>query len=93
MRLLSPLRLRGKGAHLHKIRSVLRLDLRGDHGHRLWRQIDAVGSHIGYQPRLVESLSDLHRFSNRKIQLARSLLLQGRGSEWSGRTLLSRLLF
>ena len=58
---------------------------------RLGRHVDAVGPHVGDQPVLVERLGDPHRVAGRKAELARRLLLQGRGGERRRRVLGERL--
>ena len=58
-------------------------------GDRLGREVDAVGAHIGDEAdravadvdALIEALGDLHGARRRKPELARGLLLQGRGGE------------
>ena len=59
---------------------------------RLTRQIDRVGTHIGDQTLLVQTLSQRHRLRNRHTQLTTCLLLQGRGGERRRGNTLRRLL-
>ena len=57
--------------------------------HGLWRHVDAVGSHIGDEAdglaadvdAFVQTLGDAHGLRRGEPQLARGLLLQGRGGE------------
>ena len=68
---------------------------------RLGRDIDAVGAHIGDEAdrlaadidALIEALGDLHGARRRKAELARGLLLQGRGGEGRIGVALGRLRF
>ena len=68
---------------------------------RLRREIDAVGAHIGDEAgravadvdAFIEALGDLHGARRREAELARRLLLQGRGGERRIRVALDRLRF
>ena len=59
---------------------------------RLTRQIDRVGTHIGDQTLLVQTLCQRHRLRHRHTQLTTCLLLQGRGGERRCGNTLRRLL-
>ena len=68
---------------------------------RLGGEVDAVGAHVGDEAgravadvdALVEPLGDLHRARRREAELARGLLLQGRGGEGRIGVALDRLRF
>ena len=58
---------------------------------RLRRHLDAVGPHVGDRAVLVEALRDPHRLAGGEAELARRLLLQGRGGEGRRRVAGERL--
>ena len=58
----------------------------------LTRQIDRVGTHIGDQTLLVQTLCQRHRLRHRHTQLTACLLLQGRGGEGGRGNTLRRFL-
>ncbi len=88
-RLVRFLRVLGLGGvFARRARDVGVAEILADHPaggrHRLGREIDAVGAHIGDQPdrpvadvdALIEALGDLHGARRREAELARGLLLQ-----------------
>ena len=63
----------------------LRFDGVAGVGHGLGRHVDAVGPHVGDEPRFIEPLRHAHRLTCAKAELAAGFLLQGRGHEgWGG---------
>ena len=58
----------------------------------LIRQVDRVGTHIGDQTLLIQTLCERHCLRHRHTQLTTSLLLQGRGGEGRCGNTLRRLL-
>ncbi len=103
VRLLRVLRLRliAAGRVRHVARAVLGPDRRPDRRHGLFRDLHAVGAHIGDQAdrlaadldALVKALGDAHRMRGSKAELAARLLLQRRGGEGRRRVALGRLGF
>ena len=88
-----------------RVRHIVVAEILGDDApgrrDRLGREIDAVGAHIGDEAgravadvdAFVEALGDLHGARRRKAELARGLLLQGRGGEGRIGVALDRLRF
>ena len=93
------------GVFARRRRHVVVAEILGDDAprrrDRLGREIDAVGAHIGDEAgravadvdAFIEALGDLHGARRREAELARRLLLQGRGGERRIGVALDRLRF
>ena len=83
MRLLRVLRL--GAVEIRPLRHVLGAeqgaDLAAQVGQRVVRQVHRVGSHVGDVAGFVQALRRAHRPLRRETELARGVLLQGRGDE------------
>ena len=75
----------------HMIRAIQLGDLAASSVDRLTRKAHRVGTHIGDETVLIQTLRNLHRDPRRETQLTRSILLQSRGRKRSKRTTRVRL--